>query len=128
MTDNEIKKVFECCAKSKVYCDDECPFYENCDRTKMSMVALDLINRQKAEIERYERENNSKFNKWKILDERTKERYADLYETAKGVVKAEAIKEFAERLKEDFTSNRYIVSFKRIDNLVKEMTEKGGEG
>ena len=32
-----------------------------------------------------------------------------------------AIKEFAEKLKEDLKSNNYIVSFDRIDNLVKEM-------
>ena len=32
-----------------------------------------------------------------------------------------AIKEFVEKLKEDLKSNNYIVSFDRIDNLVKEM-------
>ena len=32
-----------------------------------------------------------------------------------------AIKEFAEKLKENLKSNNYIVSFDRIDNIVKEM-------
>ena len=35
-----------------------------------------------------------------------------------------AIKEFAEKLKENLKSNNYIVSFDRIDNLVKEMVGK----
>lgn len=35
-----------------------------------------------------------------------------------------AIKEFVEKLKEDLKSNNYIVSFDRIDNLVKEMVGK----
>ena len=43
--------------------------------------------------------------------------FENKYETAK----SEAIKEFADRLKEDLKSNNYIVSFDRIDNLVKEM-------
>ena len=60
---------------------------------------LDLINRQKAEIERLQKECNEGFKKWEILGERTKERYAELYEEAKEVVKSEARKEFAERLK-----------------------------
>ena len=34
------------------------------------------------------------------------------------------IKEFVEKLKEDLKSNNYIVSFDRIDNLVKEMVGK----
>ena len=59
MTDNEIIKALECCANS---CDngfakcDECPrFAESEGCTLRSMKdALDLINRQKAEIERLE--------------------------------------------------------------------------
>ena len=87
---------------------------------------IDLINRQKAEIERYEKESNKMFDKWKLLDERTKQRYAELYEEAKGVVKAKAVKEFAERVKERakahyFDNFCYAVSIEEIDNLVKEM-------
>ena len=36
-----------------------------------------------------------------------------------------AIKEFVEKLKEDLKSNNYIVSFDRIDNLVKETVGDG---
>lgn len=65
--------------------------------------ALDLINRQKAEIERLKRENDSNFDKWKLLDDRTKQRYAELYEEAKEVLKAEAVKEFAEMVKAEIS-------------------------
>lgn len=54
----------------------------------------------KAEIERLRKESDEGFNKWIILDERTKERYAELYEEAKEVLKSEARKDFVERLKE----------------------------
>lgn len=123
MTDKEITKVLECCTAKGAKCSD-CPAFKKVDRSdckKYFRGALDLINRQQVEIERYERENNSKFDKWKLLDDRTKQRYAELYEEAKSVVRAEAIKEFVEKLKEDLKSNNYIVSFDRIDNLVKEM-------
>ena len=58
MTDNEIVKALECCT-SKMQCFD-CPRFDgnwgmraftHCD-TKLKSDALDLINRQKAEIER----------------------------------------------------------------------------
>ena len=52
--DNEIIKALECCntAKTEHRCDI-CPFYED-ERCTVSMLdsAVDLINRQKAEIER----------------------------------------------------------------------------
>lgn len=50
MTDNEIIKALECCMNA---CK-ECPFKkygEEC-AAKLNKCALDLINRQKAEIER----------------------------------------------------------------------------
>ena len=53
MTDNEIIKALECCSKHN--CCNECPnFHTLCegDSTVMVRKALDLINRQKAEIER----------------------------------------------------------------------------
>ena len=118
MTDNEIIKALEGCS---------------CDTLEL---ALDLINRQKAEIERYEKENNEKFNKWEVLDRRTKERYSQLYEEAKSVLRAKAIEEFAERLKEkdgnefiksDYEGKDEIYWFDQpeyesfVDNLVKEM-------
>ena len=56
MTDNEIVKVLECCANNN--CTYDCPFYhDSCIKCKYSSseiirFAFDLINRQKAEIER----------------------------------------------------------------------------
>lgn len=63
MTDKEIVKALECCIKAKTNADCEalkCPFYDNeidiCMYVNNEEViyanALDLINRQQAEIER----------------------------------------------------------------------------
>ena len=53
MTDNEIIKALECCTGDFDGCAS-CPLYDHCcDRGyKLIYYALDLINRQKAEIER----------------------------------------------------------------------------
>jgi hypothetical protein len=58
MTDNEIIKALECCCGGdggkNCYC---CPLYEVSPCTNaLSKYALDLINRQKAEIERLQKE------------------------------------------------------------------------
>jgi hypothetical protein len=129
MTDNEIIKALECCLKNLCHCR-ECPRFQrgvdDCHVTLYNDV-LDLINRQKTEIERFEKENREQFSKWMRLDKRTKERYAELCEEAKGVVRAEAIKEFAARLKAaKFKHKNFgeLVYVDDIDNLVKEMTEE----
>lgn len=49
MTDNEIIKALECCSKSTC---DGCEFGNQCDGFTPINLALSLINRQKAEIER----------------------------------------------------------------------------
>lgn len=123
MTDNEIIKALECCTTKDAKCSD-CPAFKKVDRSdckKYFRGAIDLINRQQSEIERYERENNSKFDKWKLLDDRTKQRYAELYEEAKSVVRAEAIKEFAVRLKCGVPQETGVIRCSDIDNLLKEM-------
>ena len=55
MTDNEIIKALECCAcETIMYCEDQCPFYKQCENDEqLSKYALALINRQKAEIEKF---------------------------------------------------------------------------
>ena len=83
MTDNDIVKALECCKKPVPDCDC-CPI----ERGDMCFdflkeAALDLINRQKAEIERL-REIIS------VIDETLKK--------CATLARAEAIKEFAERL------------------------------
>lgn len=137
MTDNEIKKALECCSNS---CDDgfakcdECPrFEEGSGCTLRTMKdAFDLIKRQKAEIERLEKE----LMKCKLEKEM-------LYQTI-NQIKSEAIKELAERfeyfvLHEDPEINELkckdyesymggvnqlrLQIVKGINNRVKEMTE-----
>ena len=110
-TDNEIVKALEMC-NYNADCDN-CPCVGEC--WNVNKYAIDLINRQKAEIESL------------------KEAYA-IYEETTGLkwVRTEAIKEFAERLKErkwQYTETEHTFDFDgvdvdEIDNLVKEMTEE----
>lgn len=86
------------------------------------------ITRQQAEIEKLESANDEKFSQWYMLTEKTKQHYADLYNEAKDILKAEAIKEFADRLKEksfktirNYGLTKDVVEVCDIDNLVKEM-------
>lgn len=84
---------------------------------------IDLIKQQKAEIERLQSANDEKFRQWYMLAEKTKQHYADLYNEAKDILKAEAYKEFAERLKKETLSDRGydILQQGTIDNILKEM-------
>lgn len=127
MIDSEIIKALECC--SKPYCaDNKCPLYENTTNTKdcitqLSTNALDIINRQKAEIESLYRCIESQEKTLKAFREPFIEELKELKEVT--------IKDFAERLKskkqEVLTSvnvSEYAVTESNIDNLVKEMTEE----
>ena len=51
MTDNEIIKALEVCTSELQDCV-LCPLLDNCDPLVLDGQALDLINRQQAEIER----------------------------------------------------------------------------
>lgn len=88
MTDAEITKSLECCEANESYnpnCD-ECPYFhkakdnDECYRT-VRKLALDLINRQKVEIEMLQAKNK---------------RFADIGKMY-SEVRAEAIEEFTER-------------------------------
>lgn len=123
MTDNEIIKALEGCGnwESDKTCD-ECPantYGFGCAH-KMAKHSLDLINRQKAEIEKLKAESQMADGYADALVERTK---------------SEAIKEFTERLTDRICenvnrsldnpdgNNYYPIDvYKDIDNLVKEMT------
>ena len=129
-TDEEIIKALQCCSEPCAECD-ECPLYcigANCSSFELHRYALDLVNRQKAEIERLNSVNDEKFRQWDMLTEKTKQHYADLYEEARDILKVEAYKEFAERLKEksfktirNYGLTKDVVEVCDIDNLVKEM-------
>jgi hypothetical protein len=106
MTDNEIVKALEYCGCA------EC------------MAIIDLINRQKAEIERLRKDNE-----YILMQHRFQRRpggdcWNDVIEKAK----AEAIKEFAERLKEKAWNGMWEiiahVDVDDIDRIAKEMTEE----
>ncbi|MBQ8540552.1 MAG: hypothetical protein IJ435_03650 [Clostridia bacterium] len=82
--------------------------------------ALDLINRQKAEIERLQLEVEAVNELINPLP--FKSNFDKAIETAK----AEAIKEFAERLKRNigFLELPNVVVRGHIDNIIKELTEE----
>lgn len=116
MTDNDIIKALECC-----YIHSNCNGCPQEDKIKCldsaGRNALDLIKRQKAEIERLQN--------YYLSMQSTLAKMSTGVEQAK----AESIKAFAKRLQakaqfsEDFGDAA--VSYDDIDNLVKEMTEGG---
>ena len=120
MTDNEIIKALECCS-TQDGCKS-CIFYEDCvspiEKAELIMKnALDLINRLKAENERLEKVRKDEVEKLMSAIDRT---IAE--------AKAEAYKEFAERLKEktytysDITGYQStVVDVNEIDGVYEEM-------
>lgn len=148
MTDNEIIKALEHCKRPIGQHDCEnCPYVSSRGMCSTNMLndALSLINRQNAEIEKKDIEIDILIRKKEALNdeisdskaeiERLQQKYelseAEREANVKGfaetleTVKAEAIKEFAERAKElpSVTNCEYEWFFEDIDNLVKEMTE-----
>jgi hypothetical protein len=93
MTDNDIIKALECCTEEIANCDI-CPYDDYCsihsEEHNVLKDALVLINRQKAEIEE---QDQAIINALKRM----------------GEIRAEAITEFAERLKA--TPKRFRVEY-----------------
>lgn len=90
MTDKDIIKALKCCSYDNYQCDN-CPYaYKTCTVYKDS---IDLINHQKAEIERLRSMNRAKLATIHDLQIELK------------TAKSEAIKEFAERLKNEIISD-----------------------
>lgn len=76
----EVIRALECCANGEC---DECPYQESSPcKEYLNNAALDIINRQRAEIEAWETGQKA------------------LQKNLSQIIKAEAIKEFAERVKE----------------------------
>ena len=114
MTDNEIIKALECCVNADC---ENCPSKTICDSDTERFVVkvFDLINRQKAEIEEYRN---------------TVERVLKEVQEAKALwvkdiekARADAVKEFAERLMEKCDAPHWCVWLSEIEDLVKEFTE-----
>ena len=118
MTDNEIKKAIDNDIIKAL--EDWLKNFEGktVDYMKISF-ALNLINRQKAEFERLEKDSKRLKKVQMQLDDAMK-----MYTT----IKAEAIKEFAERLKETGARNSaglIIFVESNIDKIIKEMVGEG---
>ena len=115
MEDKDIIKALEWCSQLRLCVD--CPLRAkgyfshsgNACRNALMKNALDLINRQKAQIEHLE--DNIKFARGNALLGRVEK------------IRAEAIKEFAERLIGKCDDPHWCVWMSEIEDLVKEMTE-----
>lgn len=118
ITDNEIIKALE--KILELMCNEG-----DLQRSAIISKSLDLINRQKAEIERLKKENNQLAEDWSNV---TIEKDL-LFDEAKALIekaKVETAKEFAEIVKANkHKLFNYIYSSKgfdeQIDNLLKEM-------
>ena len=125
MTDNEIIKALECCMKTEFISDcAKCEMLASDCKDTLIENALDLINRQKAEIERLtetlDGETTENMRLKHEIEKLENESYRAKVEISKHydyMDKAanEAIDVFANSLK--------IKLNRMIDNLVKEMTE-----
>lgn len=126
-TDEDVIKVLECCIKAEAWYDCEklgCPAtfkhgcyfylqtdedYENAFYIEILKQALALINRQRAEIEAWETGQKA------------------LQKNLSQIIRAEAIKEFAEGLKKRLERKYTIYGreyvLRHLRELVKEMTE-----
>jgi hypothetical protein len=123
MTDNEIIKALERCSVGTFACDEQCPCFHSKSNLKVTSCrfelvgdALDLVNRQNAEVAKLQ----GIVRRLKQYDEvRDIRLHARLTEKAR----AEAIKEFAERLKGIAMQDGAFgyVDCYDIDNLIKEM-------
>ena len=109
MTDAEIIRALECCGIHETNCTS-CPYFEK--TYCVDADALKLINRQKAEIERLQKDG--------LVLNKT---FMDFVNQQK----AEAIKEFAGMLKARIREYIFISELEfqceEVDNLVKELTE-----
>lgn len=134
MTDEQIVKGLECCVSRKGC--DACEFYmhDTCFVVRHKEI-FDLIKRQQAEIEELKKVGNKIDSLGAVaalMDQ--KERLACFKNEWEREVRAEAVREFAEKLKKwkyqssDWSHGEhpFVVEETDIDELVIEMTEKEG--
>ena len=106
MTDNEIIKAFECCEANegnRPNCK-ECPWFRleekpvDCHK-QVRKNAIDLINRQKEEIERLQKENEIlSVNADNAFQEGLNENRELFKQEVEKDIKAEAVREFTEEI------------------------------
>ena len=116
-TDEEIRKALVCCAS---YDCNGCPLYSptiNCVIV-LPQKALELADRQRAEIERLNKEVDRLSQCVLYHDGIVSDLEKDVFNA-----KAEAIKEFAERLIDKCADPYWCVWMSEIDDLATEMTE-----
>ena len=112
MSDKNIIKALQICTSEHLGCEDGCPYLKVECTNSLRKDSFDLINRQKAEIEmlKADIENANKINFQAV---------SGLSAFAENI-RAEAIKEFAERKKE----MKKITNYDRIKSMsVEEMAE-----
>jgi hypothetical protein len=98
MTDNQIIKALGCCKHHRECCF--CNYVEECgNKRNLTISALDLINRLQAQIEKLEKVEH--FADKTIATQNAEIERLHSYETYQ-YAKAEAYKEFAEAVKQDF--------------------------
>lgn len=139
-TDEEVIRALECCNRNGSC--SKCPYdrarfeYETDCASEMTADALDLINRQRGEIERMEEKNieNERFLNVRVMESvnavsEAHRKYERALEECIKSTKAEAVKEFADRLKTYYrnldTTAGGLVEY-HIDQVVKEFLGKGG--
>ena len=120
MTDNEIIKALENEVKSTEYVDSD-----YCDGVDLTLIksAVDLINYQKAEIERLKECPKCIYEYDGKITEYCVQGPCSNFKTVEQI-KSEAIKEFAVRLKCGVPQETGVIRCYDIDNLLKEY-EKG---
>lgn len=124
MTDNEIIKALKCCGNIVDSTCKECVYHETYNAScvvRLMRDALDLINRQKAEIENLNivlQAMRNAANSYKAENERYKG-FIKLLEADVKTAKSEAIKEFAEKVKDLFYPEDEVRE--EINNLAQEM-------
>ncbi|MEE1011200.1 MAG: hypothetical protein U0L11_04085 [Acutalibacteraceae bacterium] len=156
MTDKDIIQVLQYIVENGSGACDKCPVFP-CGKIKdyednqcgrfIAENALDLINRQRAEIERLQKEVGLVSIQFQDMQERQEESQAEIERLKEDrnnyqnlycltvedldTAKLEAIKEFAEKLKNAWSDNRYDspdIDFDYFVDLVQEMVgENNGD-
>ena len=134
MTDNEIIKALECCVTNKC---DECAIYKECHSENGKgrvEVVIDLINRQKAIIEKSEKVEhfadktietaNAKIERLEKELMKCKLEKEMLYQTVEEI-KSETIKEFAEKI--DKLLERYSHIHEDVEKAMSDVIEHDDE-